>query len=723
MNKQVLPAAVAAVLVCVTTAAQAQTQTDAPQARVNELGAVKVTARDDGYAADARYDTHKVDLGPLGTRSILRTPVSVSVLPESLLVNQQAKTVNDALRNLPSVEIRDQQGLEVSRPQSRGFQGSVVQNTRVDGLSIVGTTAIAAENLGSIQVLNGLGGALYGPETPAGVFNYVLKRPTDAPLLRLVESYDSKSIFTEQVDAGGRLGKDHWFGYRLNLVHGEGEGYVGDSNTNRTLYSGAFDFHLNDSTVVQTNFSHYETNVTGLPGSIVYDHGGSTVLPRATDPTRKGLGQTGAGTDLLSSMEMVRILHDFGNDWHLEIGALHEDAIRRLYGITNTFTDDSGDYTTTKNFNAVPRFTIGSNMARLSGHVQLAGMRNDLSIGTNGFVNGLYAYRHSIAVPLGSASLDRPLIYPRQPMPDGGGRYKSGSLTEQTLVAGDTLHIDRQWALQGIFNTSYIHSRSYDADGRITRSDSHNGIFSPTLSVIYTPSSRLTTYATFARSVEEGETAPSGTVNANQFLSPYHDRQYEAGVKFAASDHLLLTLSAFRMTRPLAETDADSNVFAVVGRQRNDGAEFFAQGDVNPDLSVLGGITYVNARLRDTGIEATNDKWVVGVPRVKSDISLDYHPAFAQGMALTGTVHVESRRAATNTNNSFAPGYATYDVGARYAMRLARHALTLRLQVTNVTDKHYYASVADGNIVGSPGANTAYYGTPRTWLASVELDL
>ena len=57
-------------------------------------------------------------------------------MPEDLLVNQQAATVNDALRYLPSVEVRDQQGYEVSRPQSRGFQGGIVQNTRLDGLNI-----------------------------------------------------------------------------------------------------------------------------------------------------------------------------------------------------------------------------------------------------------------------------------------------------------------------------------------------------------------------------------------------------------------------------------------------------------------------------------------------------------------------------------------------------------------------------------------------------------
>ena len=62
------------------------------------------------------------------------------------------KTVNEALSYLPSVIIRDQQGQEVARPQPRRFQGSVVLNTRIDGMNIIGPTAYAAEGFSAIQV-------------------------------------------------------------------------------------------------------------------------------------------------------------------------------------------------------------------------------------------------------------------------------------------------------------------------------------------------------------------------------------------------------------------------------------------------------------------------------------------------------------------------------------------------------------------------------------------
>lgn len=675
-----------------------------------------------GFASVPRYDTEQVRLGPFGTVSLRDTAMSVTVVPRDLIVNQQARTVNDTLRYLPSVEIRNQQGYEVSRPQSRGFQGSIVQNTRLNGFNVIGTTAIAAENLDSVQVLNGMAGSLYGPATPAGVFDYQTKRPTDKPLLRFTEGYDSDSEFTESLDAGGRVGPAGAIGYRFNLVHGEGGSWAPGSSSNRSLLSAAFDFHLDSRTVVETDFSHYSTRITGLPGSITYDSGRSTLLPPAVDPTRLGYGQPGAGTDLTTNTASIKLRHAFNDDWSLEVGFLYQNAERGLYGITNNLIDDSGDYKVTWNFNAVPHFSIASNLLSLNGRFSVLGMENDLTLGTNGFVNGQYSYRNSIATPLGSANLANPAVFALPPVPGNGGQYRSATLTEQTIVVGDTLHLNRQWAVQGVLGTSFIDQRSDNAAGKTSSADSRDALLSPTVSLIYTPLNSLTTYASWSDSVEEGEQAPAGTANANQFMSPYRDHQIEIGAKYAVSDSLLLSLAAFRMTRPLASTDAADNLFSVIGSQRNTGVELFAQGDALPSLSVFGGLTYIDAKLLDTGVPSTNDQLVVGVPKLKADLAADFHPAFAHGLALTGAVHVESRRAATNTNNSFAAGYATFDLGLRYSDRFWGHHDTLRFQVVNLTNKDYYASVADGNIVGSPGANTAYLGMPRVFMASLELD-
>lgn len=719
MKKKIIPAAIGLLTAVVGAQAVAQQSGDMPT--------VVVAVHTDAYAAQPQYLSRTATMGPLGQQSVLDTPASVTTVPQDLMVNQQARTVNDTLRYLPSVEVRDQQGLEVSRPQSRGFQGSIVQNTRLDGLNIVGTTAIAAENLEQVQVLNGVGGSLFGPETPAGVFNYVLKRPTDDHLLRFVEGFDGKGVWTEQADVGGRAGPGGMIGYRINAVHGQGESYVSGSHVNRNLVAGDFDIHVDPATVIEADLSHYRTDATGLPGSIVYDTNKgantSTTLPAAVDPTRIGIGQPGAGTDLTTDTGLVKVKHAINDHWNIEVGGLYQDAQRGLSGITNTMQDNRGDYTVTRNFTAVPHFTIASNLAYLNGRFDWAGMENDVRFGTNGFVNNQFNYRNAIAVSNASVqNLANPQVLAFPATPANGGEYKAGRVTEQSIILGDTLHVNRQWAVQGVVNRSDIKSESYDKTAHVTSKNESDNAYSPTLSLIYQPTDKVTAYATAARSVEQGEAAPAGTANANVFLAPYHDKQYEVGAKYAVADNLLLTAAAFHMTRPLATTSA-ANVFAVAGTQTNNGVELFAQGNLRPDLSIFGGVTYVEATLDGTNDATTNDKLVVGVPKFKSDIALDYHPDIVPGLAFTGAMHYEDRRAATNTNNSFAPSFVTFDAGARYASRfMEHHHATLRLQLLNATNKFYYASVADGNIVGSPGANTAYLGAPRTLMASLEFD-
>jgi len=709
----------AAALALTAGAAQAQTTQQG-----STVSPVTVTAE---RAVQAYQPESQVTVGPLGEQVLANTPQAITIVPSDLILNLQSKTVNDTLRYLPSVQIRNQQGYEVSRPQARGFQGSVAQNTRIDGLSIVGTSATAAEMLDSVEVMNGLSGSLYGPATPAGVFNYQLKRPTDRPTIQFTESFDSNSVFTEHLDAGGRFGPDNRVGLRLNAAKGDGQSWTDYSYEHRTLVGLAGDYHFDPKTVVELNYVYYDTNITGLPGSIVYNgisskSGTSSFLPLGLDPTRQGYGQSGAGADLVTNLGSFKVKHQISDDWSFEFGGLYQDAVRNLYGITNTLTNDRGDYTVTKNFTAVPHFTIGSNEAYLNGHVLLGGVMNDITLGTNGFINGQYNYRNSIATTLGTGNLANPPILPGKPLPATGGQYEAGVLNNQTLILGDTVHLTPQVAVQGVISDSFFSSKSWNNKDVLTSSNSESGAVSGTASLIYKPVKTVTGYFTYSNSVEQGEQAATNNANASQFLAPYHDVMYEAGVKYAPNERLLVTLDGFRMTRPFAQTNPNTNVFEVIGEQRNTGVELFVQGAATRDLSLFGGATYIDAKLFGSILPGVNNKWVVGVPEFKGDLAADYHPAVLRGVALTAAIHAESQRAATNTNNSFAPAYTTFDLGARYTLPAFGKATTLRVQVLNLTDVRYYSSIADGSIVGSPGANTAYMAPPRTVQASLEVN-
>ncbi|WP_245275742.1 TonB-dependent receptor plug domain-containing protein [Methylosinus sp. sav-2] len=260
--------------------------TELPTVDVAATGAPTSAATvEGGYRVKNAY------VGPFGDRALVDTPLSITVVPLDLMKNQQLLSLREAFRLIPSV-----QGENI-RPQTRGMQAGVVQNTRVDGLNIAATTDYPLEQFERIEVLNGLSSAIYGPSNPAGTFNYILKRPTEAPLREFNFSYLSQSAWLGHADLGGFLDPERRFGYRLNLLEQNGDTYVDGSQSKRQLASLAFDIHATPSTVLETNASFYNFVTKNLPGTFTLGRN-ATIFPAAPDPSRQGYGQTFGATTI-----------------------------------------------------------------------------------------------------------------------------------------------------------------------------------------------------------------------------------------------------------------------------------------------------------------------------------------------------------------------------------------------------------------------------------------
>src|ERR1700722_19667938 len=180
--------------------------------------------------------------GPFGTTPILDLPYSINVISRQLIDDTQSRNFKEAAKYLPLVSFQEMQGPEVLRPETRGMQGSNMQNDRKDGMGIAVTTPSALEEYEQIEVVNGLGSQLFGPANPSGMFNFVTKRPTEEPFGELELDYESSTVATAHIDVGGRVGKRKMFGYRTNLLLGDGTGYVDHSQLRRQLGTIAADY-------------------------------------------------------------------------------------------------------------------------------------------------------------------------------------------------------------------------------------------------------------------------------------------------------------------------------------------------------------------------------------------------------------------------------------------------------------------------------------------------
>ena len=403
-----------------------------PRARRSTLGAGDAVTRDFALAvagatesvtvtgtdgADQRYRVEAVtSLGPSGPLPILDTPYTVNILPSELMDNAQVKSFKEASKYLPLVEFQEMQGSEILRPATRGMQGSNMQNARMDGMGIVVTGANSMESLQQIEALNGLGAALYGPANPSGMFNFVPKRPTDRPVRQVTFGYDAQTVATVHADVGGRAGSNQMFGYRANVLFGDGEAFVKNSDLTRRLASLAGDVRPFANTVVEGFFSYYNVEQRGFPGWFTYGRANATTpfikLPEdAPDPAREGYGQSSAGLDLQTRIGELRVKHDFSANWHLSAGVLDQLVTRDISTQVNALTNEAGSYTSSLATGFAPQFRVLSDLAHVNGRFKTGFVRHDVAIGSTGYTFKSYSdvtNPSAASVLLGTASISIP---------------------------------------------------------------------------------------------------------------------------------------------------------------------------------------------------------------------------------------------------------------------------------------------------------------------------
>jgi len=658
------------------------------------------------------YRSDDVQLGPLADRSLVDTPYSIDVVPVNLSVNQQLKSVREVFRYMPSV-----QGENI-RPQTRGLQAGVVQNTHIDGMNIAATTDYPIEQFDRIEVLDGLAGALFGPANPAGTFNYVLKRPTLTPYRSVSVSYATQESKLASLDVGDTLGDKKVFGYRVNLLSDRGESYVDLSRLERTLLSLALDVRPTDYLKLELNASRYHYVDMGFPGT--FSLGNNVRFPEAPDPTTVGYGQPYGGDDNVTRTFSGRLIYAINSDWHLTGGILRQDSDRASTVPTNLLTDNAGDYRTTAATTTFSLDRIISNTLALNGRAKTGPVTHDLLLSNTGFNWSRYTPNKVGAITLGTASLSAPVIFPEPVFPDFKSRFKSLITQQQSVTVGDTIGFAERWSLGLIASESWIKSHAIDKTGKASGRYDYTGMsYNGTLS--YKPAGNMTAYASYADNLQQGEIAPAGSVNAGTALAPYRARQEEVGYKVAL-DRVNLTADVFRIRRPYALLQ--NNVFGLVGEQQNDGFEVAANGTVAQYLTIFSGLMYLNPRLSHTGNAAFDGKQIIGLSRFVGSVLLDYRiPALPDLAVNVHVAHVTSRPG-DNADSYRVDGYTTTDLGVRYVSHLWGVLASWNLAIDNVTGEQYWANITPPGQNGytAAGNGQGTLGAPRMVHAALQVE-
>ncbi|MCU6433040.1 TonB-dependent siderophore receptor [Undibacterium sp. Jales W-56] len=641
------------------------------------------------------------------------TPVSMTVFSRQQMQDLRIRSSTDAMKFDASVNDAYNAVGYAEQFSIRGFALDNTSSYRKDGLAIPGDASIPLENKERIEILKGLAGFQAGFATPGGIINYVLKRPTAAPLRSLSIETSERGTLYGTADLGGQS-DDRQFGYRINAAAEKIRSYVKGADGERQFASAAFDWHMTPQALLQLDLDYQRKSQLTVPGYQLFN---GTDLPRGINPDIMLNDQPWAKPVFTRSSNIgLRFEYRFSDNWRASFSAnRHEfkrdDYTAFPYGCTaaNLYPGycANGDYDVYDYQSVNESKSPVATQAILSGKWLAGAFRHNLAIGFSSFQRrdrfGDYVYDY-----VGGSNVFRPAVVP----PSGnvtGPVLLRRTDKEWSVFAQDIIDLSDAWKLHAGLRHVAIRRQQIDSPGY------DRSYQLPSLALVFKPQSNISIYASFSEGLEHGGIAPIGTGNVNQVLNPAKSRQVEIGVKADLNRDVSISAAAFRIKKPLEYTNT-ANVYVSNGSAIHNGLELTVQGRVTPALSLGGSLTALDARQSGTGIAGLDDKRVTNVPARKSVIYLDYAIAGLPGLSLNGSWNYAGDKAFQPDNSVMVPGYSVFNLGTRYHTRLAGVATTLRVNIDNVSDKFYWRDVTQSL------GGYLFPGAPRVFKVSAQFD-
>lgn len=676
----------------------AQTETTLAAVRVSasvEKGLQSEGSTEDGY----RVRTVS-SVGALGSMPILDTPFSISVIPKELIENIQAVSPDDIYKLNPSTRTVTAQSTGWSPLVSiRGFK---TYDVAEDGLRRPYNHAAVLEDKERVETLNGLSGFLYGASPPAGMINYVYKRPTLETFNSLTVGNYGGSQYYAHGDFGGRIDEAGRMGYRLNLVKQDGNTAVDDQKIDRALISGAFDWQLTDELLLELNasYNHYKTQA---PSAYWFYSPGinRTSVPDAS----KNWSQPWIHDEFENTRLNGRLTYRPA-DWITLRGAYTTSHIDRpVQDHTMNSMSSSTEYRQLRQRVGDTKSDFDAAQAFADFAFDTVGIGHKLTLGYYTYAAKDWSTPYAPHTGWqGPYPVDTPARVPEYSFPINTSKmYYAGKSSNENFVIGDLLQFSPDWsALVGI-NHSRIKGTNFDETGQRSQPDYDKSRNSPSVSVMFKPTPSMTTYITYIEGLEMGGIGPTDTTNQDKVMPPMVSRQKEIGIK-AEVGSMLLSGALFDIEKAYEFVNAD-NTYTQDGRQHHKGMEFSATGKLTRHLTLIGGVTLLDPSIRggDNG-----GKEPMNVAKRIAKVYSEYALPFVPGLTLTGGVYFTGRQWADDGNTSRLPSYTTVDLGMRYTTQAAGKPLTLRVFASNVADRNYWQ-------------NSYYVGPPRSVAFSAQI--
>lgn len=636
-------------------------------------------------------------VGLLGDQDTFDTPYSITSYTAKLIEDQQAKTLADVIVNDSSALLKSSAGGIGETISIRGFSMGGNDSELYDGVPGLGRRLFASTAmLERVEIFKGASALITGTVgSPGGTINLVPKRPLYQPLTRLTTSYEAKKAIGSHLDISRRGGQKDQFGIRFNGSFQEGEGAIEHSDRQLKEANLALQYE-GDKLQLDAIFDYSAQDLDASPQQFRIN--GETHIPDAPDAS-KAIQQPWETMNDKFNRQYIKAQYQLADAWSV-YGAYGETHYKGYwFRTTGSNLDGEGDFSQSLNeyygedkkssvrTGVDGKFSMGS----VSHHVAIDALRFS---SRGGFVYS------SVPTYNVSSNIDHP-TFVSQPEFEHIAKYtpKTTKNIATSFAIADTMGFyDDSILLTLGARHQQIEAINYSPVTGQRTSRYKESATTPSAGLLVKPSDDLSLYGNYIESLEQGPSAPTGSTNEGEVFGPTKTKQFEVGAKWDLGS-LGLTTSIFQIKQPSGLLNADGH-YSLDGEQRNRGIEVSAFGRLDPNLRLLGGVTYLDSELTKTQNGLNEGKEVVGVPKWVAVMGVEWDASSIEGLTLTGRVnHVGSQYVVTD-NSLKIPSYELYSVGARYTASLGGQDIVLRANIDNLFNENYWTTfVGVGNLL------------------------
>ncbi len=682
-----------------------------------------------GGDAKSGYRNDNIQLGLLGEVKLIDAPYSVHVISSKLIENTGSHTLGDALRTNPTASIPQtpsNDGRGLSEVSIRGFDPTYMQN----GMILNTYIPMPVEDVERIEIFNGFSSFFNGFQNLGGTVNFVTKQPTRIPIVAFSLGQYKGGIDYIHADLGGSIDLNKRLTYRFNAYTEDGTSFVENSKQRNTNFYGALSYQIVKKTYLKSNFSHHDFNMQGQQTLFIIDPTKGINVPDANQfDARKLYGQPWTYTKGSQDRVEVSLESKINNIFSFRSAYSYTDISRKNNGVTSTFTDNDGNYKQSYSDGNQSSAYINNFYAFMDANFLTWKIKHDLSFGymENDFIqqnnpkslkNIALKHSNSSNAPSSIFNIFSPTYVA---MPDTFALTPQTQKLQQSIKSGivsDRIKINRFFMVFAGVNYSEYSYKNFNTETGIITADFTQKNFTPNVAVTFKPDSLVSGYASYMQGVVAGGfTTTPFAKNVNEVLDPSVSDQYEVGAK-ARLWNMDFTASLFNINKINEYLDPRDSVYKQDGREVHRGLEFTAKGKVFKGLTFVGGLTLLDAKITKAADNpAIEGKMPANVPTTQVSTYLEYDIPGMDGLNVSLGANYSSKRACDATNINFLPDYTIFDAGLRYQTDILRHNLTLNFNVSNLTNKTYWATYKPKGTVGMG------LGAPRLMSLSLKYEL